>query len=51
MEQFNDMLKLLTAVNDKFQHLLAEMNVLQIVSGLKSRMREYSVSNTRSSNE
>ena len=28
MEQFNDMLKLLTAVNDKFQHLLTEDELL-----------------------
>ena len=46
-----EQLKLLSAVNDGYQHLTEEkMNFLQIASGLKSRMREYSVSNTRSSN-
>ena len=49
MKQFNDMLKLLTAVNDEYQHLLTE-NELLADSGLRSRMIEYSVSNTRSSN-
>ena len=48
MKQFNDMLKLLTAVNDEYQHLLTE-NELLADSGLRSRMIEYSVSNTRSS--
>ena len=47
MEQFNDMLKLLTKVNDECQQ---KMNFLQIANGLNSRVREYSVSNTRSSN-
>ena len=28
MEQFNDMLKLLTAVNDEYQHLLTEDELL-----------------------
>ena len=49
MKQFNDMLKLLTAVNDEYQHLLTENEILAD-SGLRSRMIEYSVSNTRSSN-
>ena len=38
MEQLNDILKLLTAGNDEFQHLLTEDELLQIASGLKSSM-------------
>ena len=49
VEQFNDILKLLTAVNDEYQHLLTEDELLADSQWFEE-MREYSVSNTRSSN-
>ena len=49
MEQFKDMLKL-TAAMGEYNICRQKMNFLQIAIGLKRRMREYSVSNTISSN-
>ena len=50
MDQFNDLLKLLTAVHDEYQHLLIEDELLANSQYLKNRVTEYSVSYTRSSN-